>query len=160
MKIRRGGARGQGLVEYALIVALVAVVAVIILAWVGSAVSRVNGVICGALGCKHLVDTDSQSYLAFDPNQEPTCGYVSMGNGVYLTAQFWARMPRGEFTVSTDTGFLEDADIRAGMAYQYNITKLIAAGSSDTSGCPHSIVLQSSPAAGNLTAVHPVRIGN
>src|SRR5215470_565194 len=71
---RRRGARGQGLVEYGLIIMLAAVVTIAAAFAMGLAVQRVYGIIVGALGTNGSSDTH---VIQID---QATCVVVNAGN--------------------------------------------------------------------------------
>jgi len=144
--------RGQGLVEYALILVLVTIAAVVILGAIGLAVQRLFGVGLGVLGGSRNVQT-SQQYIYFDSSWLPTCQFVS-GQGTGLYTEFYTDIPISEITVSTDKGFV--LTVSTAGAYHY-IAQPLLTSLNDTSICPLSIVIQSSKKYGGVIAVAPVK---
>src|SRR5258706_9426789 len=143
---------GQGLIEYALILALVALVSIAVLVLVSLATQRAMGLACGALGCKKEVRT-AQNYVYFD-DSKPRCGVAS--GQLVLYAQFFTDITTvGDWSGTTDTGipleFHGNVSPPAGIG-KLDISNTLPAGST----CPVSIVLQSSPARGGLTVAYPV----
>src|SRR5262245_2602949 len=99
-KLRRRSS-GQGLVEYALILVLVAIVVIVVVGLAGLAVQRVYGVVAAVLGAKKEVT----GVLTFDFEHLPQCGYAA-GQGTGLAAIIITDIPASDLTVSTDTGFI------------------------------------------------------
>ncbi len=150
------------MVEYALVVVLVAVVAIGALGLIGLAVSRIYGLIDATVGARKNGNTDTShaDYLYFDPNQLPRCGfYMDEGGGhTILYGQLWVGpgIPISEVTASTDTSM--DVSLNPnGTANLYNIQQILTAGRDD-GACPHAIVVQSSKAYGGQTLFYPVEI--
>src|SRR5258708_8526583 len=72
---------GQGLVEYAIIIALVGLVASVVVGLIGLAASRSYGLTAGALDVKRDVQT-AQNYIHFD-DTKPWCRFVPGTKVVY-----------------------------------------------------------------------------
>ncbi len=152
-KIRARKAYGQALVEYALVLVLVALVAIVILWVVGRAANKSYGLVCGVFGCKK----EYEGVLTFNGGYPPRCGYVeSQGTGLYfeIIVDNTVIGP-GDFTVSTDQGDILGVEAIAG---GYKVFQPLAFGVRDDSLCPHSIIIQTSKSTGGLTVVSPVLI--
>src|SRR5579859_2148349 len=91
---RRRGARGQGLVEYALIIMLAAVVTIAAAFAVGLAVQRVFGIVTGALGA---TKSTTAALVPYDAK----CFVDHTNNVTGLT--FWGYNP-GNIDLATLTG--------------------------------------------------------
>ncbi len=156
--------RGQGLVEYALVLALVALVAILAIGLLGLANARGYGVVAGALGAQRAKDVSPNGdwYLYFDPDQLPRCGRLD--NDTVLFGKFYSDVEPKYLTVSTDNGFVTtgiDLDTEAGVhvgADVYDYTNHLSIGTPDNTKCPHSLVMQSDKAHGGLIIVYPVEI--
>src|SRR4051812_34886298 len=74
------GQEGQGLVEYALVLVLVAVVCIAIMFATGLSVQRVYGLIAGALGAKHNTENYKGEGIVIDLAQ---CYVISPGDPFY-----------------------------------------------------------------------------
>lgn len=147
---------GQGLAEYAIIIALVAIVSAVILGLVGWAVQQNYGVITGALGGKKEVHSAS-NFLYFDPNAGAQCGYRGASGQTGLLIQFYTDINIGTLTVRTDTGFQTNIQPgTGGAANYYQVTAQIGGMGNHPEMCPHSVVIQSSKEAGDVMAVFPV----
>jgi hypothetical protein len=146
------GAQGQGLAEYALIVALVALVVGVSAFSIGFVTERVFGVVAGVLGAKHnssgahVIEITSATCIG---QQSPAMtGLVVFGitdSGL------------DQLQVSTDvaiTGLtstslpISSTDIPNGF-----LINPIVSSTLDMAACPHSIVIQT---ADGSTAVSPV----
>jgi Flp pilus assembly pilin Flp len=147
LKVR--AAKGQGLVEYALILSLVAVVVIVIIGLVGMASQRNFGVIGAVFGAKR----ETPGTLSF--NYHPQCGYIT-GQGTGFYAEISTNIPITDLQVSTDTGFITALTPIAG---GYKIQPILSP-SEDLGVCPHGLVVQSSKAYGGETIVYPVKIQN
>src|SRR5688572_30394890 len=91
---------GQGLVEYAIIIALVALVSIVILALIGMAANRNFGLICSIFGCRE--DHIGDKILAIDrgANEDgmpvlPICAYYDWGETLFYVAIFSNLDPNG-----------------------------------------------------------------
>lgn len=158
--------RGQGLVEYALLLALVAVVAMVSLAIIGLVNSRSYGQVAAVLGAQRMLGDSNSHYLHF--NNPPRCGYLHItgqpSQGIGLYAQGTTDVPFSELAATTENNLPLDITSNAGItgaggvgfkAY-LQIVQPPPAGDHDLSKCPHSIVIQSSPAYGGMTILAPV----
>src|SRR5689334_20680410 len=87
-RYRRRSHPGQGLPEYAIVIALVALVCIVILGIVGLAATRNYGLVAGALGAKKEVQ-GSQNYAYFD-NNPPQCGLNPHTGSLQFYAQFFS----------------------------------------------------------------------
>lgn len=150
MRTRRLGraASGQGMVEYALVLVLVAVVAISVIGLTGLAIARNYGVLAGVFGAKREVT----GVVTF--NVLPQCGYV-VGQGTGFYTEISTNIPNKEdLTVSADIGFFGVVEsIGGGFKISQQFTP-----ANDKSVCPHSIVIQTSEAYGGTTIVYPVLI--
>ncbi len=148
--------RGQGLPEYAFLIALVAIVAAIALGIVGLAASRLYGILGGAIGAKNSGVTVGSDFIYFDPSQLPRCGAYS--GTVQLYGQLWVNpgLPVSEIQISTDQSFAISLNPNS-TPNLYNIQQTISTGT-DNSVCPHSIVVQTSKAFGGNTLFFPIEI--
>jgi len=151
---------GQGLVEYALIVSLVAVVAALALGAIGWATQQGFGVITGALGGKKVVQ-GSPNFLYFDTNpfSIPRCGYNHLSNQTGIQVEFYFYnngLGTDSLTVRTEEGFLTDIQIGTGGGANYYAVVHPYADGRHPELCPHSVVIQSSKESGDLLAVSPV----
>ena len=145
--------RGQGLPEYALIIALVAIVGIVILGVVGLAATRNFGLIAGALGAKKDVYQPTADYYIYfneaGDNNPPECG-KSSGNTL-LYAQITSNIDPAYLSATT-----ENANI--GVTVATNTSAVAPIGNllissvlpADTP-CPLSLVIQSDKAHGGLT---------
>ncbi|HLY26184.1 MAG TPA: hypothetical protein VKQ72_07580 [Aggregatilineales bacterium] len=162
---RRRRARGQGLVEYAVTIALVGLVAVVALGLIGLAINRIYGVVGGTLGTSRNSSGAGATTLYFEPSQPAQCGIytdpVTHLSHVNLYGEVWiVGLPKDALTVSTDQGFTLDINPHSGSSSLWNIQHdfgLTTDGVSD-SACPHSLVVQSSTAYGGQTIFQPVII--
>jgi Flp pilus assembly pilin Flp len=114
-------AKGQGLVEYALILALVALVVIAVTFLIGLSVQRVYGLVVGALGINH-----GSSALNIESSPPPACYLVGSTTNIYLKG--YTNQQFSELTFSTNLTYNSDASGTA-------ITPIRAApGNSGTSG--------------------------
>ncbi len=155
---------GQGLVEYALAIAVVAVVALVAVGLIGWAANRLFGIAGGAFGAKkNDTNTGVMFYAYFETNQLPQCGYVPppyANPGVtqlYTKIHVSPNIPISEVTISTDYGFIAQDTVNLDHGDEWNMQPVLATGSDDTL-CPHSIVMQTSPQYGGITAGYPVLV--
>ena len=153
MRTKKIGKRnsGQALVEYVLILALVAVVVIAILGLVGFAIQRNFGIIAAVFGAKK----EETGVITF--SYYPRCGHIT-GQGTGLYAVIITNIPSTDLTVSTDTGFITVLTPTAG---GYAIQPLFTPPGQDiddTSLCPHGLVVQASQAYGGTSALYPVTI--
>jgi Flp pilus assembly pilin Flp len=167
VKIRRSShQRGQGLVEYALILVLVAVVSIAVLGVAALAISRVYGIATATLGGEHQYKEVGE-VLAFDSNQPPQCGYFSGHTGLYV--QFYSSVDPDYLQVSTensididihDHGAGSDTDLTGKGGQYYVAAQPVLADGYHPEVCPKSIVIQSDAEHGSFTAVYPVKFQN
>jgi Flp pilus assembly pilin Flp len=155
---RKRSAVGQGLGEYALILALVAIAVIVIVGLLGQAVQRGYGVIGAVLGVKQ----ETAGVLSFDPNWLPQCGrVVGQGTGFY-TEILTPITDLSQITASTDTGFIFGLEPIAG---GFKIYQKLTPGDTEELGlCPHGLVIQvsktySGPERGAI-ATYPVLVKN
>src|SRR5258708_6511423 len=81
---------GQGLTEYAIIIALVALVAIVALGLISLAARRGLGIVGGALGANH--EERGSTYIWFESNQPPQCGYLPSQDATGLYVQFYTNI--------------------------------------------------------------------
>jgi Flp pilus assembly pilin Flp len=156
----RKSRKGQGLVEYAVIIALVAIVCVIILGLVGLAVTRNYGLIAGALGAKKDVK-GAQNYVRFDlDTNPPKCGTILSG-GHAGQRKFYAQFNSdfdftndNSFTAATDTGLIP-LIITNHPPYGTDAWTINNTLNPDDP-CPTSVVIQLPKSKGGGTAAYPV----
>jgi Flp pilus assembly pilin Flp len=147
---KRASTRGQGLVEYALIIALVAIVSIVTLAVIGPAAQRIFGLVTGALGTR----ANTSSLVTFDVNQHARCGYLAgTGTGFYM--QFYATVPASQLQISTDNNVVLTLAADSGLPGRYVLSQLLDSGD-NTGKCPRSVVIQS----GKEVLLTPVEIKN
>jgi Flp pilus assembly pilin Flp len=156
-RIRRGKS-GQSLVEYALILVLVAIVAIVALFAVGLATQKNFGIIVGALGQKK-----NAGVITIEVAQ---CG---VNHEIHFTG-FWVTgstdLAPSQLTVSADVPTvigpggspvpLSSIPVTGGSGgpFQWN-PQLAGIGTEDSSLCPREIVIQSKDGA---IAVSPIEI--
>jgi Flp pilus assembly pilin Flp len=153
MKRRRH--HGQGLVEYALVLVLVALVVIAIVFTVGLGVQRVYGVVAGALGVSH-----TKAELMLD-SPGARCYLYDGTTNIYLTGS--TNIPFSELTFSTNTTYNSGSGggvtpIRASVPGTTTGTFWVGyqlAPVQDRGLCPTSVVIQSSNGA---IAISPVTI--
>ena len=140
------GERGQGLAEYALTIALVALVVIVAAFAIGLAVQRVYGVVAGALGVKH--DTHGTHTLVIE---SANCFASTSANQTGL----WVTGTTDE-NFSDLTGSTEQAVGTGVNGQSYPIEPnaggflwrpLLATNKADTSLCPTSVVIQAKDGA-------------
>ena len=146
--------RGQGMVEYALILALVAVVAIAGLSLVGLGVQRNLAVIAGVMGADH--DTSDRAILEITTAQCIAVGSSGL-TGLWVvgvTDQDIAWLSASnEYGINVGVDGLAAAVSASGPnTFQYNP---LLAYSADISACPKTIVIQS---ASGAIAVAPVDV--
>ena len=150
MKNFRDRQRGQGMPQYALILALVALVAIVVLALLSLAISRNYGLLAGVFGTRKDVQ-DTPNHVYFDTNP-PQCGITAGHKELYM--QFFtdiepyltATTENGTIplTMTANSGYTPDSGI--GNWY-------IEADLPDNVPCPLAVVIQSDPAHGGITVV-------
>jgi Flp pilus assembly pilin Flp len=150
LKLKRAH-KAQGLVEYALILVLVAVVVTAIAFMLGLAIHRVYGLVNGSLGGK--VDANGTVQIRID---EARCIAKSSTNqtGMWVTGFASPGTPLTDFEVHTtksaNTAFDADSD---GVVEQYSLVSNGAAGSfkwnpmikntvATTGVCPSAIMIR------------------
>ncbi len=160
----RRSVRGQGLAEYALIIALAALVTIIAIGLVSLAVQRGFGVVGGALGAKKGQGEGGGQTLVIDTDQLPRCGYLPSQNSTGLYAQFYSSVDPSQVLVSTDTGIMGSVDHAAGSETEtcspsspclLAVIQMLKINAHDDSVCPHSIVVQTTT-PGGPTVLYPV----
>jgi Flp pilus assembly pilin Flp len=140
-KIRREK-KGQGLVEYALIIALVAVVVIVAAAVVGLAVQRVYGVIVAALGTKH----DAVGHLEIESAQciaSTSLGKTGLIVYGYTTDDPSKLTASSELTVGTSLdGSMLLITSNGGAPNSFLLNRVFA-NQANIALCPKTIVVQS-----------------
>jgi|SRR5579859_4047422 len=152
MKRKRNSARGQGLVEYALLIVLVAFLALGVLAVLALAINRGYGLVGGALGVRKDVQTVHNN-IYFDDNP-PQCGMTGSvaSHSLMLYMQFFSDIDIPYLTATTEySDITQDIMTNSGGSGIGNlkISYSIPAGMQ----CPRSVVIQSDPAHGSRTVV-------
>ena len=151
--------KGQGLAEYAVVIALVALVCIIIIGLVGLAATRNYGLVAGALGAKKQIDAP-QNFIRFD-NNPPQCGLNPVSRKIQIYAQFFSDITQADvdshqLTVATDTGLIPDIVANDPLAppgvgnWTANKTLL------DGQPCPTSLVIQFPISKGGGTVAYTV----
>lgn len=154
---------GQGLVEYAIVISLVAIVSIVILGLLGLAVSRSYGLIAGALGAKKEIGSAAvQNHVYFDADV-PQCG--TFGGELGFRAHFFSDIPynggaiNNVLTVTTDNGLVPIIEQNLsippggeGTYGNYSISLILPPGVS----CPNSIVIQTPKELGGQTLAYTV----
>lgn len=167
----RPRAKAQGLVEYAIILALVALVSIVILGLVGMAANRNFGLICSIFGCKS--ESLGGKVLAIDRSVTegsvellPFCAFYGSMNTTLVYASIYTNLPPANVFVDFETGerlSLQLADPKdlggydtrfGGMpdVHRYKAVKNMDGDQLDK--CPKAIVVQS-PTDG-ITLVAPM----
>jgi Flp pilus assembly pilin Flp len=152
--------RGQSLVEYALILVLVAVVAIVALGLVGLAAQRIFGVTVGALGVRH----NSTGIIEFSQETPPMCilrasdpDWPTGFTGILIygtTSEDLADLTYSS-NLSVNTGLGGDPIVLQENGDGGFSVNHVLADHPDRSLCPSSVVIQSKNGA---IAVAPVII--
>ncbi len=138
----RGRKRGQGLVEYALILALVALVVIVAAFLLGRATQRVYGVIGGAMGAKynsvgqHALEITTAECIAVQ--SPPETGLWVVG----LTNEDVANLT-GSTNLAVGTGIggaLSPVETNGPGGFKFH--PLLLETSADLGICPTSVVIQ------------------
>jgi len=141
---------GQSLVEYALLLALVATVAIVVLFGIGLSVQRVYGLIAGVLGAKH--DSAGGAHTIVIDTALCVSVAATGKTGLWVTGS--TSDPLSSLTGSTEHGgqgpVSPDA---AGFVYNPQI-----ASTADVSQCPKAVVIQSQSGAIAITPLTVVRM--
>ncbi len=154
LKQKRDREHGQGLVEYALILALVALVVIVGAYLLGQAVQRVYGVITGALGAKYdtigarsIVIESAQCFAVQSTHQTGlyVLGTIAGEDVANLTGST-------EQAVGTGLGGLS-SPVEANGDFGFKFHPLLSPSAADLSLCPRAVVIQSKDGA---IAVSPV----
>lgn len=152
MNGRKRRAKGQGLVEYALILVLVAVVTIVILHFFGQGAQRIFGLVTGALGTKIEADGLEIGYAE--------CTVSHSDNKTSLWVRGYTKFNPQELTGSTDKnydGTIGQSDLSGGKdpknlgrsssgagTFKYTAT---LGHTADESLCPKVVVIQSDSGA-------------
>ncbi len=146
----RRGRSGQSLVEYALLLALVAVVAATILFGIGLSVQRVYGVIAAVLGAKHDT-TGSSNTIVIDT---ALCVSVAATGKTGLWVTGTTNEPLANLIASTER--VGQGPVSAGgSGFVYNPE---IASVADTNLCPKAVVVQSRTGAIAITPLTVVKM--
>ncbi len=149
--------RGQGLIEYALILILVAVVVIAVAGLVGLAVQRLYGLVAGALGTKY----DTVGHLTIDApgarcwHMSPTSDYPQGFIGIDLHGI--TDIPFADLTYSTEGSVGTDLDGKDASvegnpsAPNYKVQYILSKTPPFT--CPRVVVIQAKSGA---IAISPV----
>jgi Flp pilus assembly pilin Flp len=157
---------GQGLVEYAIIIALVALVSIVILAFVSMGINGNFGLICAVMGCERGIE-DSR-VLVFDTSYRenaPQCYYWWDRDITQFYVPFYSSFPIEALSAKNSKGqnmpiFVAAADDMGPPNYSGPGTpsspvqrfKLVQDWPGDARGeCPLSVVVQTGPEYENLT---------
>jgi pilus assembly protein Flp/PilA len=158
MNRRKPRSKGQGLVEYALILVLVAVVTIVILHFFGQGAQRIFGLVAGAIGTKVEADGLEIGYVQ--------CVVDHPSHRTSLWVRGYTKFPLDKLVGSTDKGY-DEIDIAVNTkdgtdpkglgrpatgagTFKYNPT---LGNKPDASLCPKVAVIQSDTGA---MAVWPV----
>lgn len=174
----RRKARGQGLVEYALIIVLVALVVVIAASVLGVGLQRVYGIAVAGLGTKK--DHEGSTYIRIERSEcwgqiieVREAGSGTLLNTYYLTGLFVSgttNVPLSELDGSTDrfmdtpvdgTKFVftpnaDESGVEIPGSFVFN--PLISGTVSDATMCPRAVVIQRRD--GSAIAVAPVKVNS
>jgi len=143
--------RGQTLVEYALLIALVAVVVIIVVGTVGVGAQRIYGVVAGALGAKRDATGGDQTIVidtALCVVVRNLSNPAASQTGVWVTGT--TNIPVGQLSGSSELGIGSVSGNGPG-GFRYN--PLLLNGGADASACPREAVIQS---VGGTLAVAPL----
>jgi len=148
MKLRRG----QSLVEYALLIALVTIVIIVVIGFVGLGLQRVYGLIAGVLGAQH--DTLGGTHQVIITRAECSIVQTNMSGagqtGIWVEGT--ASDPLGNLSGSTDAGGIGSVSAYGG-GFVFN--PLISGTTANPLSCPKAIVIQST--SGGI-AIAPLQV--
>jgi Flp pilus assembly pilin Flp len=150
----RRGARGQGLVEYALIFVLVSIVVIVAAAAIGTAVQRIYAIVAGGLGAQRQI-VSGQDNIDINEGAQfcvlvPPNPAENFPGATVLNFAGSNQIPITELTLSTDTGLFfagggqsdpfrpDPGNPGAGWQVYY-----IVANKADAGVCPRTVVIQS-----------------
>ena len=148
---RKAFSRGQSLVEYALLLGLVAIAVIVILVALGLGLQRVYGLVAGALGghqdehAKHTITIDSALCIAVAaaPGQQARTGLWVVGQ---------TDEPLNTVTGTNEVGTSVVAPYNGGYVFQ----PIVDANKADVGECPASVVIQATD--GTIAAAPLVRV--
>jgi len=149
---RRSGYYGQSLVEYALLIGLVALVVIVVIGTVGLGVQRIYGLIAGVLGARH--DSSGGTHQVIITRAE--CSVVQTGTlgagqtGIWIEGT--ASDPLENISGSTDSGGIGSVSAYGG-GFVFN--PLISSTTANPLICPKAIVIQST--SGGI-AIAPLQV--
>lgn len=142
----RNKAKGQGLVEYAIVILLVAIVAIAVLTLIGFVNKRGIGVVAGALGASHNETNAAGTRITIDSAE--CLASTSQGKmGIWVLGT--SNISPSELTGSTDTGLFSSAEAE-GAGFKYNP---LIGNTTDLGKCPKGVVIQ---AKDGTTALAPL----
>jgi Flp pilus assembly pilin Flp len=149
----RKNTKGQGLVEYALILSLVALVTIVVTFLLGQAAQRVYGVTAGALGAKY--NASGAETITITSAQ---CIAEQSSNRTGMWVLFESNVNPGDLIAGTDK--IVDGMIANGAAINshgagYTYNPLLSDSSADTGLCPKAVTIQTKSGA---IAVAPVEV--
>ena len=146
------GVRGQGLAEYGLILALVAIVVIVVLSLVGMAVNRGLGLVLGSLGGQKNDPSAASSETDAIDIAQASCYIVTASNEtqIIISLNTSPNIDVADLTISTPNGTLTEPITGSPTAYSQTTT----ISGIDPANCPLTVVVQSKRA----TAVKPVSV--
>ena len=149
-------AKGQSLVEYAIILALVAIVAIVALYFLGLGVERLIGVIDGALGT-HFDDKPSSQHYIDISTAECDASVSQNKTGLWVVGDAAGFTDLSQLTGSTNlavgTGLNGAQFPLQGSLQNFQYNPLLSPNSTDLSVCPSAVVIQ---AVDGTESVSPV----
>ncbi len=151
-KIKRRGAQGQGLVEYALTLVLVSLVGMVIIFALGMAITRVYALVAGTLGVQ-INDPNAHTSSTDSINIEQADCDVNDSSHTYQIVVSINTSPSiglNDVSVSTPNGFL--SGITGDPLSGYSLMTTSAPGGA--SNCPTTVVAQGKHA----TSIKPITV--
>jgi Flp pilus assembly pilin Flp len=164
---RRARQAGQGLVEYALVLVLVAVVCIAIMFATGLSVQRVYGVVASVLGAKHDVENyqgeriviEQAECVTLDPGNPH---YTGLPNGARaLRIRGFTNVPIDQLSLVTDNTDVNKLqsnftmmDLTTG-EFKFDPILSLVPGEPD---CPNGVTIQSIHGAMATSPIRPVHI--
>jgi Flp pilus assembly pilin Flp len=159
--------QGQGLIEYALILALVAVAAIVILGAVGVAVQRVIGLTAGALGAHknsqvaQVINITAADCFVIDVGSSYMGGAFAANGYTGLFIKVDTNVPLDQLNMAGTESMLkmplfeDQSTIVPPPGISHYTFRIDLATYTDATRCPHSSVVQSLQGA---IAVSPVEV--
>lgn len=146
----RHKAQGQSLVEYSLLIALIALAAVVGLLLLGTAVQRIYGILAGTFGGKtnataqeQIVIEDADCWVVYPVHQ----------TGLYVTGT--TNVPLSELLGSTNTKVGGPVNAYGGLPGGFVYQPQLSAITANEALCPQAVVIQSAKGA---IAVAPLKV--